>query len=298
MKLLVDRNVTAFVGLSLVGSLALALAFQGIDPFSTLGNVLGLLAMWLPALAALAVKCLGERSLRMDGWRAGPPRYWLAAYIAPLLYGGIPFALAAAIGTGEFNGERLAIGAGNWGLEPTVGNGILLLTTVLILPGLLMALGEEIGWRGYLFPRLVARYGFWSAVNIGAVIWFAFHVPGLAAGLYGPAELPLWWSLALFAGLIWSGSLFYGWLRLKSGSIWPVALAHAAHNTFIQMLFGLGFTSDGTTPYLAGEFGILTVVLMAGTAAILYFRDPPKEVQQHSAQTDEKPTPAWAPTSG
>ena len=44
-------------------------------------------------------------------------------------------------------------------------------------------------------------------------------------------------------------------MRLKSGSIWPGVVLHAAHNTFFQQFFDPLTVDNGKTRYIAGEFG-------------------------------------------
>ena len=39
------------------------------------------------------------------------------------------------------------------------------------------ALGEEVGWRGFLYPQLKARFGITAGRLIGGVIWGAWHFP-------------------------------------------------------------------------------------------------------------------------
>ena len=287
MSVPVKMQLAAYTALVLGGSAALALASRGIDPASNLAVACATAAMWLPALVAGAVMLLSEGTLAGLGWKPGKPRWLAAGYLAPLIYGGGAFLVAALAGAGQFDFTRWANGAGEWGMAPLAANGLLIQMTVIILPALFMALGEEIGWRGFLAPRLALVGGFRGAVNFGALIWFAYHVPALLAGQYGPADLPLAFKLATFAVLIWSGSLFYTWLRLKSGSFWPAALSHAAHNTFIQMMFASGFAWNARTPWIAGEFGLATVLLMASVAIALYRASPVSPQPTRKAELPE-----------
>ena len=43
--------------------------------------------------------------------------------------------------------------------------------------------GEEIGWRGYMQPRLLARFGFWPGIGLTALIWAIWHLPLWVFGL-------------------------------------------------------------------------------------------------------------------
>ena len=47
---------------------------------------------------------------------------------------------------------------------------------------LVLALGEELGWRSYALPRLVQRHGFILGATILGVIWCIWHYPRMLAG--------------------------------------------------------------------------------------------------------------------
>ena len=86
--------------------------------------------------------------------------------------------------------------------------------------------GIEMGWRGYLFPRLQLRWGARVAVVLTGVISGLWYAPLLAAG-YFYNQAPVFQSLALMLGycIVIGGVL--AWLRMQSGSIWPSSFAQA-----------------------------------------------------------------------
>jgi hypothetical protein len=57
--------------------------------------------MWSPGLAAIATALLYRRSLRGFGWRLGPLRYLRLAYLLPVLYAGLAYAVVWATGLGR-----------------------------------------------------------------------------------------------------------------------------------------------------------------------------------------------------
>lgn len=104
------------------------------------------------------------------------------------------------------------------------------------------ALGEEIGWRGWLLPKLLP-FGAWPAILLSGVIWGLWHAPLILLGHNYPGT-PGW--LALLAMIAFStiiGGIF-GWLRLRSGSVWPAALAHSTLNA-AATLFLVFVAEDG-----------------------------------------------------
>jgi membrane protease YdiL (CAAX protease family) len=66
-----------------------------------------------------------------------------------------------------------------------------------------------------------------------------------------------WLIVPLFLAAFTIGGLLYGWVRLRTDSMWPASLAHSAHNYF-WALFG-SFTvanSPVAAEYLAGKRGV------------------------------------------
>ena len=122
-------------------------------------------------------------------------------------------------------------------------------------------LGEEIGWRGFLVPELAKRHSFAATAIISGLIWAVWHYPIflLADGYSGGT--PVWYYLPLFTLLLPAISFLWTWMRLKSGSIWPGVVLHAAHNTFIQQFFDPLTIDKSKTRYIAGEFGVGLAVI-------------------------------------
>lgn len=102
---------------------------------------------------------------------------------------------------------------------------ITLLSIALITP-----LGEEIAFRGYLYSAFESKKHPLRAIFISAGLFAAFHVvaPGvLSFERFAPS---------LFLGLI------LGWVRQRSGSIWPSLVIHVTHNGLL-LLFAANRTA-------------------------------------------------------
>lgn len=86
--------------------------------------------------------------------------------------------------------------------------------------------GQEMGWRGYLYPRVQQRWGVLPAVGITGVTSGLWYAPLLSVGFFYD-QTALFEALALMLGfcLIIGGLL--AWLRMRSGSIWPAAFAQS-----------------------------------------------------------------------
>lgn len=90
------------------------------------------------------------------------------------------------------------------------------------------AIGEEIGWRGWLLPKLL-RFGPWSAILLSGLIWGLWHAPVILLGHNYPGT-PGWLALIAMVGFSTIMGGIFGWLRLRGGSVWPAALAHSSLN--------------------------------------------------------------------
>jgi uncharacterized protein len=137
------------------------------------------------------------------------------------------------------------------------------ITVVNLLPGMIMSLGEEIGWRGFLVPELARSGSFRNAALISGVIWAVWHLPGILSGDYGASSTPLAFRLLCFAVLVIGGAVIFAWVRIKSGSLWPAVIMHAVHNNVIQAFFDRITVDTGYTAYFAGEFGLALAISTA-----------------------------------
>ena len=144
------------------------------------------------------------------------------------------------------------------GDTPVVDNtvfGVLFLFAFMIFPG--SALGEELGWRGFVLPRMQARHSALKASLLIGILWGPWHLPLWLTGSEGhPISLYVPFVVAVVAS-----SVFYTWLYNNTGgSLLIVVLYHAASNLPITVLITpLG--SQMAQPFLI--YVALTVVAAA-----------------------------------
>jgi membrane protease YdiL (CAAX protease family) len=103
----------------------------------------------------------------------------------------------------------------------------LLTATAGILNFSVNALGEEIGWRGFLVPELYGRFGFTRTALISGLIWSAWHYPLMI----GRTD---WVGILNFTVMVCGLSFVLCWFRLRSLSIWPAVAIHGTHNTLFE----------------------------------------------------------------
>lgn len=201
---------------------------------------IGVLWMWSPAASAILTQWAFRGSIRDFGWRVGPKKYLLWGLTVPLLYALIIYAVAWTTGLAGFRQPTLAF---------------LLFVPVGFVAACIAALGEEIGWRGLLIPELYKLTTFTKTALLTWIIWAVWHYPAILLADYH-SQAPRLFDLFTLTTTVLGLSFFTAWLRLKSGSLWPVVLWHGAHNLFIQEVFLHLSTDVGPTEYLIDDFGL------------------------------------------
>lgn len=228
--------------------------------------VLGL--MWCPALAGMLTLRLHGRSIAQLGWKWGETKYQIQSWFIPLLYASIAYVIVWVAGFGAFgNPEYLdaLVRQMHLGGSPgiSIGVGIFLTGTYGLVRSVSSALGEEIGWRGFLVPELSKTTSFTLTSLISGMVWSLWHYPILIYGDYN-AGTPTWYGLTCFTVMVVSGSFIFAWMRLKSGSLWTGAILHASHNLYIQAIFTPLTRNTGRTAWYIDEFGcVLPLVTIA-----------------------------------
>jgi len=221
------------------------------------------LYMTVPAATALLMLLVVTRDgYRKAGWaslglhRLGL-RAWPVAILAPVLVGLVGTAIVWATPLASFV-------APDDTLSTLIG-----FFVQLVLFTLTLSLGEELGWRGYLLPRLLPL-GRNPALLATGLVWAAWHLPLIfLTPLYHP-DGNRWLTVPLFVATIVAGSFFFGYLRLWTGSTWPAALAHSAHNGAWGTLAAFTVTTDPVVvnEYLVGDNGVLILI---GTIAMAWW---------------------------
>jgi membrane protease YdiL (CAAX protease family) len=239
------------------------------------------LVMWCPAFATFAACALFRIDLATLGWNWRPARYVAWAYVIPVLYALPVYIVAWIVIRGSFAFAAFAapwgaaFGLRDWPRATALFLAIPCYATLGVISSTARALGEEIGWRGFLLPRLVQQAGFTWGCLLSGCIWATWHYPGLLFADYNAGTRPVF-ALACFTLMVIADSYILGWLRLKSGSLWTAAILHASHNLFIQAIFDRITAPVGRVLYVTTEFGA-GLVLTVGAFA-LYFWSRRNEV--------------------
>jgi membrane protease YdiL (CAAX protease family) len=230
-------------------------------------------SMWSPALAVFVTKRIFGESMRELAWGWGKSGNVWTGYLLPIAYALPIYIFVWMAGLGAFNWPLLAKIARDFGWVGFPAG--LTLTLFVVFTGTLgmvgkasRALGEEIGWRGFLVPELAKVVRFPAIGLISGVMWSIYHYPILLFGDYN-AGTPAWFGLSCFTLAVVAESFIFAWLTLKSRSLWPAAIMHASHNLFIQSIFTPLTLDTGRTPYVIDEFGVGLVVTTAVAAVLI-----------------------------
>lgn len=228
--------------------------------------------MWIPAVAATVANCVffrenGEpfsvkKLFALGGFRTCMLRYVLLGCLLPLVYLLIPYMVYWLLYPENFAYHGVALAVILKDLLPPLVIGTFF--------SLLSALGEEIGWRGFMVPALYERLGLNRTLLISSLFWCCWHLPLLIGGGYMTGT-PLWYQLPAFALHIFPVGVMAGLLTLESGSVWPAAFLHAAHNNYDQAVFQV-ITAGANKMYFVSETGVLTILCAWALAVILYMR--------------------------
>lgn len=243
--------------------------------------------MWCPALAAIVSCRLLGRRVRSLAWRWPQGKYIAFAYFVPLLYAAITYGAVWTARLGGWNSQFAAVVSQRFGLRgapswATLTLYIVLAATVGIVSSVTTALGEEIGWRGFLVPELAKQMSYTKVSLLSGVIWAAWHSPVLLFADYNSGT-NRWYALSCFTVMVVSISFIFAWARLKSGSLWPAALLHASHNLFVQRVFDPLMRDTGRTLWYTTEFGIGLAI--TSVAFAIYFWTRRGELTQKETAT-------------
>src|SRR5215213_11339181 len=252
-KLTDTSQATIFSVLVLVMATGVALAIRLLE----LAPSTGMWILWscTPTVAALIMLLvLTREGYSRAGWkvlglhRLGLSLWWIAFGVTLLI------TVAATVIVWATPLASFAVP------EQGIGGRLIGFVIQVLLFTFTFVLGEEVGWRGYLLPKLLSL-GRRRALALSGVVWATWHMPLILLTPIFPVGNMLV-SLPLFYGTIVAASFFFGYLRIYTGSVWPASIAHSVHNAAWGTLGAFTATSSPALVnlYLVGDFGIIILV--------------------------------------
>jgi membrane protease YdiL (CAAX protease family) len=133
---------------------------------------------------------------------------------------------------------------------------------------IVITLGEEYGWRGYLQTELF-KLGRRRGVLLLGVIWGAWHWPIILMGYNYPGHPLL--GIVLMTIYTTGLAVVLGYAVLRSGSVLLSAYLHGLNNQVVAYLVAIGLRpSDAAYAFGIGTYGMITLAIVAG----VILRDP------------------------
>lgn len=261
---------------------------QIIAEFTEIGGGIGALIMWMPTLGVLAA----GKDLRTIGWKpVFPKTLWLLliAWLLTTLTQIIGAALYFMVFPEDFDMTGIylqgtdpdafaALEASGRSYSSYVLKQILLhLTEVSAFVAFILGLGEEIGWRGFLYPELKEKYGRTKGMLLGGVIHGAWHFPMmlLAGYEYGTDYIgaPLL-GLVVFCMYTVSMGIIAFFLYEHSGSILLSGMFHGAINSSCSPHLVQNNLHPERSIFGPVDIGLIAMIPLALiAAAILYYEN-------------------------
>jgi membrane protease YdiL (CAAX protease family) len=124
---------------------------------------------------------------------------------------------------------------------------------------LLLAFGEEAGWRAFALPQLLRRHNFWVAATLLGVFWCVWHYPKMFSSPYLHPDEEGLRILAQFSIQIVIANYLICWLYLRTQSAIITSVFHMSWN-LVSTVYWQGSIDPYVTLTLAGV--TLAVVLL------------------------------------
>lgn len=236
--------------------------------------------MLIPAMCSILTRRLTNEG-RADLW-LNPNlrrnyRSYLAAWFLPIVFIAVGALLYFLIFPDRYDPEFSLIRKSMALLDPNgkeltqsdlikvillqLGSAVLLAPILNFIP----SLGEELGWRGYLFPKLIQVTSRKMAVILSGVIWGLWHAPLIAMGYnygfdYRLFPLPGIFGMILYCFLV---GAFMCYLTLKTSSVLAATIVHGASNGAANS--GILFLNGTLNPFI----GPLPIGIIGGIGWII-----------------------------
>lgn len=235
--------------------------------------------MLFPAIAVIITRLItkeGFRDALLGTGRRKSSKYYAAAVIFPVL---LPLISGLIL-------HFFIVKSGSIGDSAFCDNGMLTAALLLTAPatGLAMAahgFGEELGWRGYLTPKLEELMPTPLAIVVTGIIWALWHGPLLAYGYDFGRDydfFPYGGFIAMIVMCIVL-SAFLTWLTKRTDSVYPAALCHMVLDLTLTSEFSLFAAKADGTPfeYRVSEFWVLIlstfpVMIVCGMVCMVLLR--------------------------
>ncbi len=227
-------------------------------------------AMFVPGISALIVqKFVVKKPLKDLGFKWGSWKMYAKTYLLILLIAILTYALTwAFVVPPDFTlvsfMNQYAAQIPDMTLPLPAWQMILLLSFVTFITApilnLIPALGEEVGWRGFLLPALEPLGKFKASLYTG-LIWALWHTPMILILGFAYGE-QAWPGVLLHFTLVVSLGLWFGHVWFQTRSTILAGFMHATFNAHAYGIWVILFVSPNKL--LIGAAGLISVLLWLG----------------------------------
>jgi len=232
------------------------------------GQLIIAAVMWVPALATvLTIKFITREGFAITNLRFGPWKPYLASGLFVPACFAVIYGLTWLLGLGQPDWrleqfqELIASTAGT-DLPPMPSSALVLpvlfvvtLITAPLINGL-FGFGEELGWRGYLLPKIMPL-GKLKAYLLLGIIWGVWHLPLILIGFTYPGQ-PLLGTLA-FIAVVTAFGTYMNELTLRHRSSILAGWIHGVFNSQKLGVWVLLF--PGVNPLIGGYAGVVGIAV-------------------------------------
>ena len=240
--------------------------FDDAHAASPVTELVGFLGMMSPAAASILTRIVTKEGFHDSYLRAnfkGNLRYYAFALLIPLAYG-----LCSALVVGAVYGFADNSGISKVSIFSTV--------TMQLEVSVMLAFygfGEELGWRGYMMPKLEKLIGMPGAILVGGILWGLWHAPLTCSGHnFGTGYAGFPWAgiglMCVFGTLMGCVLTF---VTQKTKSVYPAAILHMVNNNVAGSLQAFLVSPEAKAiPSLA--LALLPIGAFAAVAFVLLLR--------------------------
>ena len=193
---------------------------DGITPLS----FIGLIGAYGPTVAAIVVQAIidkkgvGSLLAKLLKVKCGVPLY-LFVLLFPIGLYMLSYLIGAAANGGDLT------------FDPLKGISSIPIWFLLALP--FGPMGEELGWRGFMLPKLMEKFSIIKSTVLVGLAWGIWHAasftfPGAAIPDFLPVNI---WTILLYCANTIGLGMVFTYVHLKSGgSVFMAILLHAFFN--------------------------------------------------------------------
>jgi membrane protease YdiL (CAAX protease family) len=254
------REVLVFYALTMALAVAVVIGLPDAEGLNVV------LTQLCPTVAVVVLTfTMFQRGTRRALWRSiglsrAGVRSWRWAFGLPILASGGIFGTLLLVGAGELRALTMT---GSTVVSFATG------AVLLFLAGLIITMGEEIGWRGFMLPRIQQLTGRRRAAVVTGLAHGCFHLPLILIATTFNNGGSRWVVAPVTILTIAAAGVFYAWLRDRSGSVWPVAIGHTFGNTTFSWALAVVVPTTWTSlTTVAGPTGMFTLAAFATFVAL------------------------------